>query len=178
MFNLCVGAGRANEGLRADWQRQLACVRRECGFRYVRFHGLLCDDMGVYSEDKEGHPVYNWQYIDELYDSLLAIGVRPFVELGFMPAALASGTQTIFWWKGNVTPPKDYQKWENLIRALVTHWTGRYGEAEVATWYFEVWNEPNLAGFWIGDKQGKTDAEFEPIARAEYFKLYAVTRGL
>jgi len=175
MFNLCVGAGRANEGLRADWQRQLACVRRECGFRYVRFHGLLCDDMGVYSEDKEGHPVYNWQYIDELYDSLLAIGVRPFVELGFMPAALASGTQTIFWWKGNVTPPKDYQKWENLIRALVTHWTGRYGEAEVATWYFEVWNEPNLAGFWIGDKQGKTDAEFEPIARAEYFKLYAVT---
>ena len=175
MFNLCVGAGRANEGLRADWQRQLACVRRECGFRYVRFHGLLCDDMGVYSEDKEGHPVYNWQYIDELYDSLLAIGVRPFVELGFMPAALASGTQTIFWWKGNVTPPKEHQKWENLIRALVTHWTGRYGEAEVATWYFEVWNEPNLAGFWIGDKQGKTDAEFEPIARAEYFKLYAVT---
>ena len=175
MFNVCVGAGRANEGLRADWQRQLAYVRRECGFRYLRFHGLLCDDMGVYREDKEGRPIYNWQYIDELYDSLLAIGVKPFVELGFMPAALASGTHTVFWWKGNVTPPKDYQKWADLIRALVTHWTGRYGEAEIATWYFEVWNEPNLAGFWIGDKQGKTDAEFERIARVEYFKLYAVT---
>ena len=175
MFDFCVGAGRANEGLRADWQRQLADVHRECGFRYLRFHGLLCDDMGVYREDRDGRPVYNWQYIDALYDALLATGVKPFVELGFMPAALASGPSTIFWWKGNVTPPKDYGKWGDLIRALVTHWTERYGEAEVATWYFEVWNEPNLSGFWIGDKQGKTDAEFEPIARAEYFKLYGVT---
>ena len=150
MFNLCVGAGRANEGLRADWQRQLAYVHRECGFRYLRFHGLLCDDMGVYSEDKNGQPIYNWQYIDELFDFMLSIGVKPFVEIGFMPSALASGQNTIFWWKGNVTPPKDYAKWENLIKALVTHWKERYGENEVATWYFEVWNEPNLDGFWIG----------------------------
>ena len=118
MFNLCVGAGRANEGLRADWQRQLAYVHRECGFRYLRFHGLLCDDMGVYSEDKNGQPIYNWQYIDELFDFMLSIGVKPFVEIGFMPSALASGPNTIFWWKGNVTPPKDYAKWEDLIKAL------------------------------------------------------------
>jgi len=127
MFNLCVGAGRANEGLRVDWQRQLACTHRECGFRYLRFHGLLCDDMGVYSEDKNGQPVYNWQYIDELFDSMLSMGVKPFVEIGFMPSALSSGPSTIFWWKGNVTPPKDYAKWEALIKALVTHWKERYG---------------------------------------------------
>lgn len=173
--DLCVGAGRANEGLRADWQRQLAEVRRECGFRYLRFHGLLCDDMGVYREDSAGRPVYNWQYIDELFDFMLSIDVKPFVELGFMPSALASGPSTIFWWKGNVTPPKDPQKWAGLIRALLTHWTERYGESEVASWYFEVWNEPNLSGFWIGDKGGRSDADFDVFAKAEYFRLYETT---
>ncbi|TDX01569.1 GH39 family glycosyl hydrolase [Dinghuibacter silviterrae] len=163
MFNECVGAGRANEGLRADWQRQLRFVKDALGFRYIRMHGLLTDDMGVYSEDRNGNPLYNWQYIDQLYDFLEEIHIRPFVELGFMPQALASGPKTIFWWRGNVTPPKDYQKWSNLIEALVRHWVERYGEDEVARWYFEVWNEPNLKdGFWTGDQ-------------AEYFKLYAAT---
>src|SRR2546423_6696856 len=83
MFKACVGAGRANEGLRADWQRQLAYVHEQCGFTYIRMHGLLCDDMGVYREDKDGTPQYNWQYIDELYDFLHRIGMKPFVELGF-----------------------------------------------------------------------------------------------
>src|ERR1700722_18244590 len=87
-FNECVGAGRANEGLRADWQRQLKYAKQQLGFRYIRMHGLLHDDMGVYFEDKKGNPIYNWQYIDELYDFLLSIHVRPFVELGFMPKAL------------------------------------------------------------------------------------------
>ncbi len=173
--DLCVGAGRANEGLRADWQRQLAEVHRECGFRYVRFHGLLCDDMGVCLADSHGKEIYNWQYIDELFDAMLGLGVRPFVELGFMPSALASGKQTIFWWKGNVTPPKDPAKWAALIKALVAHWTERYGGDEVARWYFEVWNEPNLSGFWIGDKGGRSDAEFDKFARDEYFQLYGIT---
>ncbi len=162
MFELCVGSGHASLGLRADWQRQLAWVHRECGFRYVRMHGLLSDDMGVYSEDKDGHPVYNWQYIDMVYDYLLRIGMKPFVELSFMPDALASGKQTIFWWHGNVTQPKSPKKWESLIRALVEHWTRRYGEAEVRTWYFEVWNEPNLKVFFDG-------------TQADYFRLYAET---
>jgi xylan 1,4-beta-xylosidase len=116
-INLCVGAGRANEGLRADWQRQLKVAHDECGFKYIRFHGLLSDDMGVYFEDKNGKPIYNFQYIDELFDYLQSIQMKPFVELGFMPGALASGSQTIFWWRGNVTPPKDYQKWDDLIKA-------------------------------------------------------------
>ena len=174
MFQFCVGAGRANEGLRADWQRQLRRARTECGFRYIRFHGLFCDDMGVYFEEN-GRPVYNWQYIDELFDFLQSIGMKPFIELGFMPSALASGPQTIFWWRGNVTPPKDYAKWEAFITAFVQHVTERYGRDEVHSWYFEVWNEPNLTGFWMGTTGGKSDAEFAPIARAEYFKLYAAT---
>jgi len=162
MFKTCVGAGRANEGLRADWQRQLTRVHNECGFTYIRMHGLFCDDMGVYREDKSGRPEYNWQYIDELYDFLQGIGMKPFVELGFMPSALASGSQTIFWWKGHVTLPKDFKKWEDFVRAFTTHLKERYGEDEVKTWYFEVWNEPNLDGFFKGKQP-------------DYFRLYEVT---
>jgi len=163
MFNECVGAGRANEGLRADWQQQLAYVRKQCGFKYIRMHGLLTDDMGVYKEDNKGNPEYNYMYVDALFDFLQSIGMKPFVELGFMPSALASGNQTIFWWRGNVTPPKDYNKWADLIRHLVQHFTDRYGADEVKTWYFEVWNEPNLSPvFWTGTQQ-------------DYFKLYSYT---
>jgi Beta-xylosidase len=162
MFKECIGAGRANEGLRADWQHQLAYVKKECDFKYIRFHGLLTDDMGVYTEDKKGNPQYNFQYIDLLYDFILSIGMKPFVELGFMPSALASGRQTCFWWRGNVTPPRDYVRWEDLMRNLVQHFTERYGADEVKTWYFEVWNEPNLNYFWAGTQE-------------EYFKLYKYT---
>ena len=163
MFNECVGAGRANEGLRADWQQQLAYVKKECGFRYIRMHGLLTDDMAVYKEDRNGKPEYNFMYVDALFDFLQSIGMKPFVELGFMPGALASGNQTIFWWRGNVTPPRDYDKWAALIRTLTQHFTERYGVDEVKSWYFEVWNEPNLSpGFWTGTQQ-------------DYFKLYKYT---
>jgi xylan 1,4-beta-xylosidase len=162
-FEECIGAGRANEGLRADWQDQLRTARRECGFKYIRMHGLLTDDMGVYKEDAHGNPIYNWQYIDRLYDFLLSIDIKPFVELSFMPNALASGSKTIFWWKGNITPPKSDDKWADLIRHLVGHFQERYGHDEVKTWYFEVWNEPDLRnGFFTG-------------TREDYFKLYAVT---
>ena len=166
-FNECIGAGRCNEGLRADWQRQLRVAKEQLGFRYIRMHGLLHDDMGVYFEDSGGKPIYNWQYVDELYDFLLSIKVRPFVEFGFMPKALASKPTTLsFWfWKPNISPPKDYEKWSDLIKAIVQHWTERYGEAEVKQWYFEVWNEPNLRSiFWTADQD-------------EYFRLYKETAG-
>lgn len=159
MFKECVGAGRANEGLRADWQQQLEYIKKECGFKYIRMHGLLTDDMAVYSEDRNGNPKYSYMYVDALFDFLLSINIKPFVELGFMPNALASGSKTIFWWRGNVTPPKDYEKWAALIKNLTQHFTDRYGAEEVKTWYFEVWNEPNLDGFWAGTQE-------------EYFKLY------
>jgi xylan 1,4-beta-xylosidase len=158
-----VGAGRANEGLRADWQSQLSTVQREIGFHYLRFHGIFHDDMGVYTVDSHGKPIYNFQYVDALYDALLARHIRPFVELSFMPAALASGPQTVFWWKGNITPPKDMAKWNALIQAFITHLQSRYGADEVNSWYFEVWNEPDLHnGFFTG-------------SQSDYFNLYKNT---
>ncbi|SFU66579.1 xylan 1,4-beta-xylosidase [Pustulibacterium marinum] len=162
MFKECIGAGRANEGLRADWQQQLSEVKKDCDFKYIRMHGLLTDDMGVYKLDEKGNPQYNYQYIDVLYDYILEIGMKPFVEISFMPNYLASGDKTIFWWKGNITPPNDYEKWKALVTDMVNHWTERYGVEEVKTWYFEVWNEPNLDGFWAGTQE-------------EYFKLYKYT---
>ena len=167
LYKTCVGAGRVGEGLRAEWQRQLKVCRDEIGFEQIRMHGLLHDELGVYAEGPDGTPRYNWQYVDAVYDYLLSIGVRPFVEIGFMPNALASGTKTVFWWKSNVTPPKDYAKWDELVTRLVQHWTDRYGAAEVRKWNFEIWNEPNHVSF------------FEPTTnasrRTDYFKLYEHT---
>ena len=160
-WSKCVGAGRANEGLRADWQRQLRKAVTECGFKYIRFHGLFHDDMFVYRE-VEGKPVYNFQYIDELFDTLLEIGIKPFVEFGFCPGDLATKKATVFWWKAHASPPNDYHKWRELIRRTVTHWIARYGIEEVRSWYFEVWNEPNLRPFFSGTK-------------SQYFELYKVT---
>jgi xylan 1,4-beta-xylosidase len=157
----CVGAGRANEGLRADWQEQLRLAVRECGFKYIRFHGLYHDDMFVYREEN-GQAIYNFQYVDILFDKLLETGIKPFVEFGFCPKDLAAETGTVFWWKGNGAPPKDYSKWGELIKRTVEHWVARYGLAEVRSWYFEVWNEPNLHPFFRATK-------------SQYFELYQVT---
>lgn len=163
-WNACVGGGRAYESLTAENQRHLKEAVEECGFRYLRFHGLLHDDMGVYTEDSNGHARYNFQYIDLLFDFMLQIGVRPFLELGFMPKALASGKTTIFAWNGNVTMPKSMEKWSALIAALFRHLIARYGKAEVRRWPVEVWNEPNLRCFFDSDQP------FE-----DYLKLYANT---
>lgn len=161
-WNPCVGAGRAGEALRTSWMEQMELVHRECGFKYVRFHGLFHDDMFVYRENEDGSITYNFQYIDEIFDRLLDMGVKPFIELGFMPKDLATTEKTVFWWKSNVSPPKDYAKWADLITRLVEHVVARYGIEECLTWYYEVWNEPNLAPFFDGTK-------------SEYFELYRVT---
>jgi xylan 1,4-beta-xylosidase len=149
-----ITAGRAAEGLREDWRIQFRELQREIGFEYIRFHGLLHDDMMVYREWENGSPFYYWQYIDNLFDFLLSTGCRPFIELSFMPKALATGDKTASWWKGNITPPKDYSKWEELVRRLVVHCVNRYGIEEVRQWYFEVWNEPDLHNhFWAGSQR-------------------------
>lgn len=88
-----VGAGRVNEGLRSGWQEHLADVKDNCGFKYVRMHGLFHDDMFVYFKQPNGKVKYNWQYIDDVYDRMLSMGVRPFVELGFFPKELASSNE-------------------------------------------------------------------------------------
>ena len=144
------GSGRAILSLRAGYRQDLREVKRITDFQYLRFHAILDDEVGVYSEDAKGTPMYNWSYVDQIYDGLLANGVKPFVELSFMPYQLASApTLQAFWYKPNVSPPKDWVKWDGLMTALVNHLVSRYGIDEVASWYFEVWNEPNL-DFWAG----------------------------
>ncbi|WP_372797386.1 beta-xylosidase, partial [Pontiella sp.] len=161
-WNPCVGAGRANEGLRANWLEQMQLANEVCGFKRVRFHGLFHNDMFVYRENEDGSVTYNFQYIDELFDRLLDMGVQPFIELGFVPKDMAANDGEVFWWKGNSCPPNDYDKWGQLVGKFVEHVIARYGIDEVLTWYFEVWNEPNLNPFWHGTK-------------SEYFELYRVS---
>ncbi|BBW96337.1 hypothetical protein GsuE55_11700 [Geobacillus subterraneus] len=144
-WKFCVGTGRLGLALQKEYLDHLKLVQEKIGFRYIRGHGLLSDDVGIYREveiDGEMKPFYNFTYIDRIVDSYLALNIRPFIEFGFMPKALASGDQTVFYWKGNVTPPKDYNKWRDLIVAVVSHFIERYGIEEVRTWLFEVWNEP------------------------------------
>jgi xylan 1,4-beta-xylosidase len=156
-----VGSGHASLALRTDWQRQLRRCHEELGFRYVRFHGLLSDDVGTLI-CHQGKFLYSFFNIDQIFDFLLSIGMKPFVELSFMPTALASGSKTVFHYRANVTPPKDYQEWATFIRKLVAHWVERYGVESVRQWFFEVWNEPNLKSFWVG-------------TQADYFELYRHT---
>jgi xylan 1,4-beta-xylosidase len=156
-----VGSGHATLALRADWQAQIKIAHDELGMQHVRFHGILCDDMGTLVN--EGDTLfYSFFNADQIIDYLLSIGMKPFVELSFMPTSLASGGQTVFHYAANVTSPRDPAKWSVLIRKLVTHWTERYGLDEVRQWFFEVWNEPNLTAFGSGKQE-------------DYFNLYRYT---
>jgi xylan 1,4-beta-xylosidase len=148
-----IAVGRAADLLRADLLEHLLWLQHEVGYRYCRFHAVFHDDMAVAVRRPDGQIAYQWHLVDKIYDSLLALGLKPFVELNSMPAALASGTQAMFYYQMNVTPPKDYAEWGALVGAFAGHLVERYGLAEVRQWYFEVWNEPNLAGFWSGTKE-------------------------
>lgn len=168
-WELCVGSCHAATALRADYREMLTRCRRELGFRYLRFHGLFDDDMSVVKKPLfSDRLVLSFTNIDNIYDFLLSIGMKPFVELGFMPGALASADSTVFHYRGNTTPPADYEKWKWFIREFITHIIDRYGLLEVRQWFFEVWNEPNLGGpgspygFWAAD-------------RDEYFRFYRAT---
>ena len=160
------GSGRAILSLRDSYRRDLRSVRQAMpGFQYVRFHAILDDDVGVYDEDKQGKPVYNFSYVDQIYDGLLANHVKPFVELSFMPKKLAIRQDLqSFWYHPIVAPPKDYAKWDDLITQLLKHLVERYGIEEVASWYFEVWNEPNL-DFWTGTPKKSRTSSFMTTRR-------------
>ncbi|RIV41196.1 GH39 family glycosyl hydrolase [Micromonospora radicis] len=165
-WRYAVGTGRFDLALRRDYQDSLALVQREIGFRHIRGHGLLSDQVGVhrpYEYRGRRHVRHAFGYVDQVVDAYLELGVRPFVELGFMPSGLASGDQTVFWWQGNVTPPRSHTEWAALVRAVVGHLVDRYGLAEVRGWPIEVWNEPDLTDFWAG-----ADAD-------AYHRLYEVT---
>jgi xylan 1,4-beta-xylosidase len=156
------GSGRAALSLRDDYRKDLDAVHQATGFGYIRFHGILDHDVGLVQRDAQGRISYNFSYIDQIYDGLLEHGVKPFVELGFMPPELTSDPKALqaFWYQPNVAPPKDYAEWDAMIGALARHLVERYGIDEVASWYFEVWNEPNI-GFWTGTP-----------AQSTYFTLY------
>jgi xylan 1,4-beta-xylosidase len=157
------GSGHAILALRQSYRRDLRAVKRVTDFQYVRFHGIFDREVGFYNEDKQGQPEYNFTNVDQVYDGLLANGIRPFVELSFMPQALASTSrQQEFFYHPYITPPKDWNHWGDLIRTFAQHLVARYGIDEVSRWYFEVWNEPNI-GFWAGEPKQVT-----------YFHLYEV----
>lgn len=160
-FDLSVGADYSGVTIRDANQAQLKIAAEELGFRYIRFHDIFHDDLGtVKMVDKK--LVYDWTKIDHLYDNMLQRGIKPFIELGFTPSALRTSEQTIFYWKGNTSHPR-LDLWKQLIDAYTRHLVDRYGIEEVRSWYFEVWNEPNLDGFWqYADQEA-------------YFALYGVT---
>jgi xylan 1,4-beta-xylosidase len=168
------GSGRAILSLRESYRNDLRSVKQITNFDSVRFHGIFMDEVGLYDPDRKTQnpglaaqaandaSVYNFSYIDQIYDGLLANGVRPFVELSFMPKKMASDPAALhaFWYKQNVSPPSDYKIWDAMIAAFAKHLVARYGIEEVARWNFEVWNEPNI-DFWVGNPKQPT-----------YFELY------
>jgi len=155
------GSGRAILSLRESYRHDLRAMKAATSTQYVRFHAIFHDEAGSYDEDASGKPIYNWSYIDQIYDGLLDNGVRPFVELSFMPRKLAASTEPhAFWYRPFPSPPRDYAKWGAFIGAFAKHLVDRYGIDEVSQWYFEVWNEPNI-DFWTGKP-----------AQATYFQLY------
>ena len=159
--DLSVGSDFPGTLIRDDSQTQLKLTVDELGFRYIRFHAIFHDVLGTVRIE-DGKTVYNWSKIDQLYDGLLAQHIRPFVELGFTPKALATSQSSIFYWNGNTSHPKP-EGWHNLVDAYIRHIEERYGRDEVRTWFFEVWNESNLSGFWEGADQ------------KAYFELYDLT---
>ena len=136
-------------------------ARAELGADRVRAHSILHDELRAYREEG-GEPVYDFSGIERVYDKLLELGLRPVVEVSFMPHDLATATDaTIFEYRGIISPPRDWDRWGELNRRLAAHLVERYGVDEVASWGFEIWNEANLEVFWTG-------------TQAEYFRLYDV----
>ena len=160
-FDLSVGSDYPGTLIREDSMAQLKTVVDELGFRYIRFHAIFHDVLRTVRIDN-GKTVYDWSGIDELYDKLLARRIKPFVELGFTPKAMKTSDNQIFYWAGNTSHP-DPTAWKELVSAFIRHIEQRYGQEEVRSWYFEVWNEPNLDGFW------------EKADQKAYFELYDLT---
>jgi xylan 1,4-beta-xylosidase len=160
-FDLSIGSDFPGTLIRDDSQAQLKLVADELGFRYIRFHAIFHDVLGTVRIEN-GKTVYNWSKIDQLYGDLLARRIKPFVELGFTPKALATSQNNVFYWNGNTSHPRP-EGWRDLVDAFIRHIEARYGRDEVRAWFFEVWNEPNLSGFWEGADQ------------KAYFELYDLT---
>jgi xylan 1,4-beta-xylosidase len=147
--------GRAALCLRQEIQSQIRTAQKEIGYEFIRFHGIFSDDMMVYREDSAGNASYNWNYIDEIFNFFYDVNLKPFVEIGFMPEALASKKQyNPFQWKANVSYPKSMKKWSSLVSAFIKHCIERYGKEEVEKWYFEIWSAPDIQDiYWFESKE-------------------------
>lgn len=175
-WQFCVGSGHALLALRTDYTQQLRFIHDTLGIERVRFHGIFCDDMRTCNDLSMQMPIpgaeafteYNFNNCALAYDNVLAAGMKPFVELSFMPEKLALKEEGrplrgSFFYKPIIVPPADYEAWQDYIRAFIRFLIHQYGAEEVRTWYFEVWNEPDLTGpFFNGTQE-------------EYFRLYAET---
>ena len=167
LTDFCVGTGRLDLALHREYQDELKYVQEKCGFKYIRGHGLFSDGMGIYQE----YPMpgggtrtgYCFTYLDRVMDAYRENGLRPFLELGFMPEKLTDSPNTLFYWQAHTAPPRDMTAWTDLVTAALKHLKERYGEEEVSSWPCEIWNEPNLPGFW------------ENADKEKYLELYRAT---
>lgn len=169
-WKFCIGSCHAATALRESYREQLRMLKRDIDFQYIRFHGIFNDDIGVIRKSLFGEYIFSFTLVDDIFDFILSIGIKPFIEIGFMPQCIASGDEYIFHYKGNVTPPKDESIWVMLIEKFISHIIQRYGLAEVRKWYFEIWNEPNL-----GKNNGFKGGRFWSGDMDDYYRLYTIT---
>lgn len=170
-WQYCIGSCHASLALRADYLKQLKQVHEELGIEHVRFHGIFNDDMQVFMKFSDLMPLpgaekleqVSFRKIGMIYDNILACGMKPYVELSFMPKHLASSEAKCgFYYGGWISPPRDDAEWTEFIKKFIRYLLERYGAEEVESWPFEVWNEPDVFVFWAGTKE-------------QYFHLYEVT---
>lgn len=155
--------GKAKEGLLDAIQKQIKEIQKDIGYKYIRFHGIFDDEMMIYQEDKDGNVQFNFNYVNSLFDFLLSVNLKPFIELSFMPKDLARDkNHTLFYRESITSVPKSYKYWAFMVNELVVNCIERYGVEEVKSWYFEVWNEPDIGGFWSGSEE-------------DYYNLYEIS---
>lgn len=175
-FKTFTGVSRAKEILMAPVQEALSLAQKEIGYQYIKMHSLLDDDMMVYSESRDGTPVYNFYLIDQVIDFLLSIHLKPLIQFSFMPRLLASNLdKTVFYTQINTSPPNDIKKWADLINSLTAHLLNRYGKNEVRSWLFTVWNEPSSSNHLFGFSNNQT---FYDLFQTTYHAVKEVDRQL
>jgi len=151
LTQLRVGDDGNGNDIGTEFAEALQRAHDDLGVTHVRAHAILHDDNHVVTRADDGRLAFDFTEVDRIYDQVLEIGIKPVVELSFMPAAIARDPkETVFTYRGIISPPSDWNEWHDVVAALAEHLVDRYGIDEVATWSFEVWNEPNLEVFWTG----------------------------
>lgn len=135
--------GCAKEALKVSWQRQLTMIQKDIGFDYFRFHGIFSKDMQTFSISQDHTITFNWTYVNEVLDTLLANNTKPYIELSFIPHKRSHVNRDIYWWEKNSTLKEHIRLWRVLTENFLNHVIKRYGIIEVNSWYLELWREPS-----------------------------------